>query len=76
MLVLVVAIAGSLAFAHRPPAQAPASGGGPPVQTAEIAALYAQSQRLASDTDRISLGIAQIRLNASAGSSPHDPLPR
>ncbi len=67
---LVLVAVGSMAWAS---AEAPASAkastrtsAGKP-ETAEIAALYALSQRLSAQTDRISEGLVQMRVNASAG---------
>lgn len=64
-LLLVLAAAGSMALTStNGPSSAKAPEGKP--ETAEIGAVYAASQRLASETDRMTVGLAQLRLNASA----------
>ncbi len=73
-MLLALAAAASLALAPafaRTPAGGVTGSAPAPAESAEISALYAQSQRLAAQTDRMSLGLAQIRLNAaSAGADP------
>lgn len=62
---LALAAAGSLALAGRDgPTSATAAPGTP--ETFEIRAVYAISAQLALDTDRMTVGLAQLRLNASA----------
>ena len=73
VLLLALLAVGTAAFAGRPAlakASAETAAARPRPETAEIAALYAQSQRLAAETDRMTLGVAQMRLNASAGATP------
>jgi len=66
VLVLVAAIAASVAFAQTP--------SGPPATQAqeppETGPVYALSQRLAAETDRMTLGMAQMRLNAASAAQP------
>lgn len=66
VLLLVLAAAGSMALAStNAPSAAQAPRGRP--ETVEIGTVYALSQRLASETDRMTVGLAQLRLNALAG---------
>lgn len=66
VLALVAAIAGSVAFAQTPSGPPAAQAQDPP----ETGPVYALSQRLAAETDRMTLGIAQMRLNAAAAAQP------
>ena len=74
VMLLALAAAASLALAPafaRTPTAGVTSSAPAPGESAEISALSAVAQRLATQTDRISLGLAQMRLNAaSRGTDP------